>query len=152
MKPERIDRAAADRRAQLLHLRVGWAALLVYATMGALVEGLHAFKVPWYLGVAGESRRLLWTLAHAHGTALGLVNLLLAAICHLLPRRLPRAASTALVVATLLIPAGFFLGGLFVHGGDPGLGAVLVPPGALFFLVALGIIVRASLARDGGDG
>jgi hypothetical protein len=142
----------AVRRIQLRHLRVGWAALLGFATLGVVLEMLHAFKVPWYLGVATESRRLLWTLAHAHGTALGLVNLALAAVSRLLPGRLHPAASTSLVVGTILVPGGFFLGGAFVHGGDPGLGAVLVPPGALFVLVSLALIVRASLARDsGGD-
>ena len=142
------DRATADRRYQLRHLRVGWTALLVFAALGALLEAMHAFKVPWYLGVATESRRLLWTLAHAHGVALGLVNLALAATCHLLPRPLPSSASLALVVATVLIPGGFFAGGLYIHGGDPGLGAILIPPGALFLVAALALIVRACTTRN----
>jgi hypothetical protein len=142
------DRAADDRRLQLRHLRVGWAALLLFATLGALLEALHAYKAAWYLGVASESRRLLWTLAHAHGVALALVNLALAALCPTFPRRLHPAASAALVAGTILVPGGFFAGGLFVHGGDPGLGAVLIPPGALFVLVALALIVRACFARD----
>ncbi|MCU1279396.1 MAG: hypothetical protein JWM53_2942, partial [bacterium] len=82
--PGATDRAAADRRTQQRHLRVGWIALLVYASLGTLLELLHAFKAPWYRGVATESRRLLWTLAHVHGAALGLLNLALAAVCHLL--------------------------------------------------------------------
>ncbi len=134
----------SDRRLQLRHVRLGWAALFVFATLGVLLEGLHAFKVSWYLGVATESRRLLFTLAHAHGVALGLVNLAFAATAHLLPRRLHAAASPALVVGTLLVPGGFFLGGLFVHGGDPGLGAILIPPGALFLLVGLALLLRAT--------
>ena len=149
---EPTDRSAMDRRYELRHLQVGWASLLLFATLGTLLELLHAFKVPWYLGVATESRRLLWTLAHAHGVALGLVNLALAAVCHRLPRPLHPAASASLVAGTILVPGGFFLGGLFVHGGDPGLGAVLIPPGALFVLVALALLVRASVARDGGTG
>ncbi|HEX8952706.1 MAG TPA: hypothetical protein VF945_12710, partial [Polyangia bacterium] len=59
--------------------------------------------------------------------------------------------SPALVVGTLLVPGGFFLGGMFVHGGDPGLGAILIPPGALFVLASLALVVRASLSRDDGD-
>jgi len=145
------DRNAGNRRYQLRHLRVGWASLLLFTTLGTLLEMLHAFKVPWYLGVASESRRFLWTLAHAHGTALGLVNLALAAVCHLLPGRLPPTASVSLIVGTLLVPAGFFVGGWFVHGGDPGLGAVLIPVGALFVLLALALVVGASAARDPGD-
>jgi hypothetical protein len=135
---------SANRRYQLRHLRVGWAALLLFATMGTLLELLHAFKVSWYLGVATESRRLLFTLAHAHGAALGLLNLALAAVCDLLPRPLPPAASASLVAGTILVPGGFLAGGLFAHGGDPGLGAVLIPPGALCVLVSLVLIVRAS--------
>ena len=142
------ERAAIDRRLQLRHLRVGWAALMLFAVVGIALELLHAFKVAWYLGVATESRRLLWTLAHAHGVALGLVNLALAATAHLLPRPVQAAASTALVLGTLLVPGGFLVGGLFVHGGDPGLGAILIPPGALFLLIALALLFRAAAARD----
>jgi hypothetical protein len=142
------ERSAIDRRYQVRHLRVGWTALLLFAALGALLELLHAFKVPWYLGVATESRRLMWTLAHAHGVALGLVNLALGASCHLLPRAPHPAASAALVAGTILVPGGFLVGGLFVHGGDPGLGAVLIPPGALLILVALALLVRAAVARD----
>jgi hypothetical protein len=138
------DRDLLDRRHQLRHLRVGWSALLLFATLGVLLELLHAFKAPWYLGVAGESRRLLWTLGHAHGVGLALVNLALAATGHRMPRPVPPAASLSLVVGTILVPGGFFLGGLFVHGGDPGLGAILIPPGALFVLVALALIARAT--------
>lgn len=142
------DRAARDRRLQLRHLRVGWAALFFFAVLGLGLELLHALKVPWYLGVASESRRLVWTLAHAHGVALGLVNLAAAATCPALPRPLPPTASLALVAATLLVPGGFFVGGLFIHGGDPGLGVILIPPGALLLVVALGAIWRASMRAE----
>ena len=138
------------RRTQLTHLRVGAAALFGFAALGVVLESLHAFKAPWYLGVAGETRRFLFTLAHAHGIGLGLVNLGLAAALPLLPGRLPAAASACLVAGTLLIPAGFFAGGLYAHGSDPGLGALLVPPGALLVLIALGLLLRAALARDRG--
>ncbi len=132
---------------QLRHVRVGWAALLGFGALGFALELLHAFKVPAYLGVASESRRLLWTLGHAHGAVLGLVNLALAATLPLLPRAPHPAASPSLVAGTLLVPAGFFVGGAFAHGGDPGLGAVLVPPGALLVVVALALVLRASFGR-----
>ncbi|MDB4971449.1 MAG: hypothetical protein JWN44_7138 [Myxococcales bacterium] len=139
------DPGATNRRYQQRHLRVGWMTLLLFATLGTLLELLHAFKVPAYLGVATESRRFMWTLAHAHGAALALVNLALAAVCHLLPRPLSPVASASLVAGTILVPGGFLVGGLFVHGGDPGLGAILIPPGALCIVVALALIARASL-------
>jgi hypothetical protein len=78
------------------------------------------------------------------------VNLALAAALPHLPGRLPAAASACLVAGTLLVPAGFFAGGIWARGGDPGLGALLVPPGALLVVVALALVLRAALARDGG--
>jgi hypothetical protein len=132
-------------RLQRRHLRLGWGALVVYTGLGLLLEVLHGFKIPWYLSVATETRRLMWTLAHAHGTLLGLVNLALAATVALLAPVRGRAlqlASSLLASATVLLPLGFFLGGVFVHGGDPGLGSLLVPPGALLLLVALVLIWR----------
>ena len=139
-------RDASDRTLQLRHMRVGSVTLFFFATLGTLLELLHAFKLPWYLGVAGETRRFLWTLAHAHGAGLGLVNLALAAIVPSLPRPLPRSASTALVSGTILVPGGFLAGGWFVHGGDPGLGAILIPPGALLVLFALAQTARSAFA------
>ena len=53
------------------------------------------------------------------------------------------AASQALVAAGVLLPAGFFLGGMVVYGGDPGLGVLLVPVGAVCLIVAAGIAVKA---------
>jgi hypothetical protein len=52
-------------------------------------------------------------------------------------------AARCLTAAGLLIPLGFFLGGLFTHGADPGLGALLVPPGAVLLFVAVGLTARA---------
>jgi len=139
------------------HLRFGWWSLLVFLTVGLGLEALHGFKVPFYLDVSNETRRLMWTLGHAHGTLLGLVNLGFALTVRLLPEWSPRestAASLCLCGATWLLPAGFFLGGLSAHAGDPGLGILLVPCGGLsllmaVFLTACGVgTVRAAPARD----
>jgi len=127
------------------HLRVGWWALFGFTLLGLLLDTLHGFKIPWYLSVATETRRLMWTLAHAHGTLLGLVNLALAATSRRMESRSPRfeaLASSALVASTILIPAGFVLGGIFLHGGDPGMGSLLVPAGAVLLLFALFVIAR----------
>ncbi|HEY8174006.1 MAG TPA: hypothetical protein VIH21_13040, partial [Dehalococcoidia bacterium] len=56
------------------HLRFGWWSLFVFATLGLTLEALHGFKVRAYLDVSNDTRRLMWTLAHAHGTLLGLVH------------------------------------------------------------------------------
>ena len=57
------------------HLLFGWWSLFLFLVLGFLLEGLHAFKVGWYVDVSSQTRRLMWTLAHAHGTLLALVHL-----------------------------------------------------------------------------
>jgi hypothetical protein len=46
-------------------------------------------------------------------------------------------ASRCLTAATLLVPGGFILGGLFTHGSEPGLGIVLLPVGAILLLLGI---------------
>lgn len=123
------------------HLRFGWYSLLVFLTLGAVLEGLHGFKAGFYLDVTHETRRLMWRLAHAHGTLLALVNiafsLSLEALTDQEPSRL-RFASACLVVGAVLVPLGFFAGGVFARNGDPELFVLLVPIGAL--LLFLGVL------------
>jgi hypothetical protein len=129
------------------HLRFGWWSLLIFLTLGLALELMHGFKVGAYLNVSNSMRRLMWTLAHAHGTLFGLIHVAFAFTARAVPdwpagqRAL---ASAALRSASILMPAGFFLGGLVIHGGDPGLGIVLVPIGALLLFVAVFLTARAS--------
>jgi hypothetical protein len=137
---------AIERR----HLAVGWWGLLVFLTLGAALEALHAFKIGYYLDVGNDARRLTWRLAHAHGTLLSLVNIAFGLSLRRLSTdqlAVPAWSSGALVAATLLIPAGFFLGGVFIHGGDPGLGVLLVPPGAGLLFAGVWAMARATRAR-----
>src|SRR5436189_1936143 len=131
------------------HLRFGWWSLLVFLTLGIVLEGLHAFKVGAYLNVSNSTRRLLWTLAHAHGTALGTVHIGFAFTANYLTHWATRArafASGSLMAASILLPGGFFLGGLVIYSGDPGLGILLVPLGAVFLLMAVLLCARAAQA------
>src|ERR1041384_5348702 len=142
---------AASVRVQR-HLRFGWWALLIFLTMGLALESLHGFKVGLYLKVSNETRRLMWTLAHAHGTLLGLVNLAFASTIRLVPawpasRR--SLASSALLAATILMPAGFFLGGVFIYAGDPGLGILLVPIGGILLFASVFLCARAAMRLQG---
>jgi hypothetical protein len=50
----------------------------------------------------------------------------------------------ALTGATVLLPGGFFLGGVRFYAGDPGIGVVLVPIGAVLLLIALVLIARGT--------
>ena len=122
------------------HLCWGWCSLLCFLSLGLVLETMHAFKVGWYLNVYNETRRLMWTLAHAHGVLLSLVNLAFGlTILHLKGMRTKgrRIASLSLLSASMLLPAGFFLGGLVIYAGDPGPGILLVPAGAILLFVAV---------------
>lgn len=141
------------------HLRFGWWTLLLFLTFGLVLEGLHGFKLGLYLKVSNEPRRLMWTLAHAHGTLLGLINLGFAWIVQWLPESAARErgiASICLRGATGLIPGGFFIGGLYIHSGQPGLGIILMAIGGLLllaFLIACGLgHLRAGLPGADTDG
>jgi hypothetical protein len=127
------------------HLRFGWWSLFIFATAGLGLEMLHGFKAGLYLDVSQETRRLMWTLAHAHGTLLSLVHVIFALAVRSMPAlggAHQRLISRCLIGASILLPGGFFLGGVRFYAGDPGLGIVLVPPGAVLLLVAIFLIAR----------
>lgn len=122
------------------HLRFGWWSLLVFLALGTVLETMHGFKIGWYLDVDNETRRLMWTLAHTHGTLTSVLHLVFAGTIGLLPPAVDgkrRWASSCLTAASFLLPGGFFLGGLVIYGGDPGLGVLLVPVGALLLFIAV---------------
>jgi hypothetical protein len=129
------------------HLRVGWWSLLLFGGAGLVLETLHGFKVSAYVDPSNETRRLMWTLAHAHGTLLAFIHLVFALALRSVPElraRDLRTISFSLVAASVMLPGGFFLGGVAFYSGDPGLGVLLVPFGALFLLASLYLIARAS--------
>jgi len=122
-----------------LHLRFGWWSLLAYLALGIALEVLHGFKSGWYLDVGNETRRLMFTLAHAHGVLLALVNVAAGLTIRSVPGYvLVRSASLSLLGSAVLLPVGFLLGGIVIHEGDPGLGIWLVPVGALLLLYGVG--------------
>ncbi|HVU22992.1 MAG TPA: hypothetical protein VHE13_02635 [Opitutus sp.] len=125
------------------NLVFGWWSLAVFLVLGLGLEGLHGFKLGWYLDVGHEMRRLMLTLAHAHGTLLALVNIAAGLTQRAQPRPVVTGgASWALIAAGVLLPAGFALGGIVLYDGDPGLGILLVPVGALAALIGVVRIAR----------
>ena len=129
------------------HIRFGWWCLLFFLTFGMVLEILHGFKVGWYLNVTNETRRLVLSQAHSHGTLFALINVAFAATLRMYrcSGGWVRIASACLIGATLLLPGGFFLGGLVIYGGDPGLGILLVPVGAALLFV--GVLLTAMRGR-----
>jgi hypothetical protein len=71
-----------------------------------------------YLDVSNETRRLMWTLAHAHGALIAIVNILYGLTLERDARADRAFASRALMAAGVVLPLGFFLGGLVYYGGD----------------------------------
>lgn len=145
---------ALRKRLARRHQIVGWWALLLFLSLGIALETLHGFKIGFYLDPSHRMRRLLWTLAHAHGTLLAVVHigfaLGLMQFGVWTERRL-KLASFFLIDALVLLPAGFFLGGLGHSEGDPSLGILLVPLGAIFLLIAVAFIAwSATVKRDQG--
>ena len=124
-------------------LRTGWLLLAVSLPMGVTLEALHGFKVQAYL--ASEMRRELWRLAHAHGTLLGILCLVFVALApaHIADTARPSIARLVRWGAVLM-PLGFFLGGILNSEGDPSLGIALLPVGAALLIVAL---VRCAVQR-----
>ena len=138
-KKKSIPAGSFDRLA-LKHMLIGWWGLLIFLSLGILLEVLHGLKLDLYLDVRNETRRLMWTLAHAHGALFSLVHLgfawslTFAARWRDAPGPGFRAASPAFTGGIVLMPLGFFLGGVWIYDGDPGIGILLVPVGALLML------------------
>jgi hypothetical protein len=122
-------------------LRTGWLLLAISLPFGVTLEALHGFKVQAYL--ASDMRREMWRLAHAHGTLLGILCLVFAAIAEPhVPAPIRGRVAAMIRWGAVLMPLGFFLGGILNSEGDPSLGIALVPVGALLLVAAL---VRAAL-------
>ena len=130
---------------------IGWWGLLLFLSLGIALETMHGFKVG-FTSIRPTDSRLLWTLPHAHGTLLALVQIAFAVgltqFGHWGPRGL-RLASFLLIDALVLLPAGFFLGGLGHTEVDPGPGILLVPVGALFLLVGVALVAWSATRSDG---
>lgn len=128
------------------HLRLGWLGLLVFLTLGIALEALHGFKIEFYLSADNETRRLMWTLAHAHGTLFSLIHIALAATLAVFVMKTDRylkLASSLIIGAWALMPLGFFLGGIWLYSGDPGLGIVLAPVGAVMMMAGVFLVGRS---------
>jgi hypothetical protein len=140
----------AEPRLIQRHLSFGWTLAASFLMLGFALEMLHGFKIQWYLAMANETRRLLWTLAHAHGVLLGLLNVVYALSLRNFPVRGSRLdlISALLIGGSICLPAGFLLGGIVVHGGDPNAFIALSPIGGVLLAIALPMIAYNFLRRD----
>jgi hypothetical protein len=123
---------AADGGAERIMSVQGWASIALWMTVGLFLEGLIGYKSPPYLG--DSVRRELFRLAHAHGALLGVLLVVASLTVRARIARVSRAAAFALRTGSVLMPVGFFFGGVWHPEGDPGLAIWLVPPGALLVI------------------
>jgi len=120
--------------------RQGWIGIAFWMSFGLLVEGLIGFRTPVYL--QDPVRRELFRLAHTHGTVLSM--LLLIVVLYLAKNLIapPLAALWSLRIGTILMPVGFFLGGIWHYESDPGVFVFLAPVGGL--MIIFGVIAIAA--------
>ncbi|MBX3223475.1 MAG: hypothetical protein KF795_23380 [Labilithrix sp.] len=130
------------------HLRAGWWSLAAFVALGAVLELFHAIKSPVYVDAGRETTRLLLRLAHAHGTLLSLLNVAYALTVRARVHAARPLASASLLASLVLLPGGFLLGGIWARGGDPGLGVLLVPAGAVALLVGAIVVGRGVSRRE----
>jgi hypothetical protein len=133
------------------HLRLGWWWLLVFAGLGLILETLHGFKVGAYLNVS-DTRRLMWRLAHAHGTLLGAVNILFALTLRTASDSTFRDLRTILTLLARAFFAAWLSWGRSVLRGRPGLGVLVVPCRgsmlAALFMIASGCASASSAPKE----
>ena len=132
------------------HLQFGWWTLLLFLLLGVILEYLLATESESYASDNYATRRLVWRLAHVHGSLIAVLHIAFGLTASLVPtakQGFRRAASTCLMAASILLPGGFFAGGIFFFDGDPGLGIFLVPVGAVTLFVAA-LLTAMSLGKS----
>jgi len=132
--------------------RWGWSSVLAWAIFGLGLEALHALKASIYLD--DELTRLLLTLAHAHGIGLSLVVIVFGGsgvACFGHNESGAQRAARQLFAASALIPIGFVAGAIGHPEGDPSLGVLLTPIGALCLIAGLFHTAKAAWDAASND-
>lgn len=113
----------------------GWFSLAFWLSAGLFLEGLIGFRAPAYL--QDPTRRELFRLAHAHGAILSMLLLLvdLYIVKNLIAP--PPVVIWALRIGVILMPAGFFVGGIWHYERDPNLLVIAAPIGGLLIIFAV---------------
>ena len=140
----RGERGGSQRDIADTCVALGWTLVAFFLTFGLVLESFHLIKLPFYLDI--RLRRELWTLAHAHGTLMGVFSILFGlSVQRFIPFPPLRTTASRLVMAgSVLVPLGFLGGGIANAEGDPSLAILLVPTGALLAIVGLAMLVRGA--------
>lgn len=122
-----------------------WFGLLFWMSAGLLFEGLIAFRAPAYL--QDPVRRELFRLAHAHGT---LLSILFLVVDLYLVKGLvspPKIAIRILQAGVVIMPLGFLLGGAWHYESDPGPLIFFAPLGGLLVIFGIAAIAFSSVRK-----
>ena len=131
------------------HLYLGFGAILLAGLLGLSLEAALGFRVPELVDADMHYRRALFRLGHAHLGLFGIVHVLVALCAHTALIRLRAWISWSLSLGLALLPSGFWLGGAFLVGVEPGIGSVLAPVGAVFLLCGVvGVLIVSRAERD----
>jgi hypothetical protein len=116
----------------------------LWVAFGLVLDTLIGTKQLFYL--TDPLRREMWRLAHAHGVLLAAVFVLVARLHGFGGRPAPERL---MFLGLLLMPCGFFLGGLAPTETDPGAGVWLVPLGGFLYLLGLFSALAGRMDRSG---
>lgn len=98
---------------------------------GLLLDSFLGTKQLFY--ISNPMRREMWRLAHTHGT---LITLVFLAYMHF--RGIAKKQhENMMFIGAILMPVGFFLGGIVTTEIDPFVGVFLVPIGGFLFVLGL---------------
>jgi hypothetical protein len=139
-RDESATPSIADRIA-----KQGWVSLALWMSIGLLLESLMAYKAPSYLN--DLQRRELFRLAHAHGSALALLLVVVAIWIRTVELKTSPLTILTLRFGATFLPIGFLTAGIWHPEGDPGVAIWLVPVSALaliFGIISLAISKRNS--------
>ena len=106
--------------------------MAVWVGFGLVLDMLIGTKQFFYL--LNPMRQAMWRLAHAHGVLLAVVFVVVARLHGFGGRPGPERV---MFLGTLLVPLGFFLGGVAPTETDPFIGVWLVPLGGFCYLRGL---------------
>ena len=121
------------------NLIVGMACVIVFMCLGAFLEMNHLTK--W----VGGMTRGMWSLAHAHGTLFGVLNIIIGLlIINLkLDGKAMRIGSILAIVGVLVFPLGLFLDGINMKF------EFIAPLGGLSMIAAWVLTLYSAMIKKG---
>jgi hypothetical protein len=113
----------------------GLIGIAVWMAFGLLLEGLIAFRIPDYL--SDPITREMFRLAHAHGTLLSLILVVVGLASRAEFISAPKIADWMLRIGSVAMPLGFLLGGVGNSANDPSPLVFIAPVGGVMLIFGI---------------